>query len=175
MLTRTNVTTPNIDTNRNKQVIEKLNALLNENNLRKRQASTIQELVEIQMKNIWVDYAFHQCYLAPNIPEEALVHALSYFCSYGDKAQNLLAMIDTTPFGKGKNGIVFLDNRIILKAYLDSPKEIYYDEFENYRDFTFHCHKRKVEFPEMLINAINHEALNSFMQEAARILSKSPY
>ncbi len=65
-------------------------------------------------------------YLAPEIPSRKLRGALDDYAR-GVAAEDVLALYDATRFGSGKDGVVFLADRMVVQNHdLEAPRTLHY-------------------------------------------------
>lgn len=69
-------------------------------------------------------------YIAPNIPEKKLNKAIKSF-KYEGNPDNIIALVDTTAFGSGTDGLLFTGEKFIFKDFLSDPIHIEYNSITN--------------------------------------------
>lgn len=72
----------------------------------------------------------NRLYVAPDIPEKKLNNAASSM-ELQNHVGSILALLDTTVFGSGKDGFVFTGERMVFKQILSSPENVYFNELES--------------------------------------------
>ncbi|MDX1751492.1 MAG: hypothetical protein R3271_14390 [Methylophaga sp.] len=74
--------------------------------------------------------ARNNLHIAPDIPEKKLNNAASSM-KLQDNVGSIIALLDSTVFGSGKDGLVFTGKRMVYKPVFLSPKVVDYDELES--------------------------------------------
>lgn len=71
----------------------------------------------------------NRLYTSPNIDSKKLAAAIKAFDFIGDE-KSIIALIDTSAFGSGKNGFIFTGERLLFKEILEKPISIRYAEIK---------------------------------------------
>ncbi len=74
----------------------------------------------------------HDATLYPDIPIDKLTNSLS---KYAFNPEEKVFVVDTTPFGSAKNGLVFTDKRIIWKEFLQESGHLTYEDLHNFNNW----------------------------------------
>ena len=69
-------------------------------------------------------------HIAPDIPEKKLNNAASSM-RLQDNVGSIIALLDSTLFGSGKDGIAFTGERMVYKAAFSDPETIYFDNLQS--------------------------------------------
>lgn len=69
-------------------------------------------------------------YLAPEIPGKKLNAAVSAF-EFSGEVGAIIAVVDTTAFGSGKNGILLTGERVIIRNLFEDPYSVNYDDIKS--------------------------------------------
>lgn len=71
----------------------------------------------------------NRLHISPNIDSKKLAAAIKAFDFSGDET-SIIALIDTSAFGSGKNGFIFTGERLLFKEILEKPISIRYAEIK---------------------------------------------
>ncbi len=69
-------------------------------------------------------------HIAPDIPEKKLNNAASSM-RLQDNVGSIIALLDSTLFGSGKDGIAFTGERMVYKPAFSDPETIYFDNLQS--------------------------------------------
>lgn len=68
-------------------------------------------------------------HIAPDIPEKKLNNAAKSMCLQ-DAIGSVIALLDSTVFGSGKDGLAFTGEKMVYKPAFESPKVVNFSDLE---------------------------------------------
>lgn len=117
-------------------------------------------------------------YLIPNIPRKVLSKAWRTFCPQ-EARESILAVIDTSFFKNGKEGLVFTQNALYIKepihrvhqfVYRDIDAVIYFQTLSTYSgkssvSMEIDTKNYDLELSDQLLRSLNTDVLNELLQK----------
>ncbi|WP_217515056.1 hypothetical protein [Vibrio metschnikovii] len=73
--------------------------------------------------------AYKGLHIAPDIPEKKLNNAAKTMCLQ-DSISSVIALLDSTVFGSGKDGLVFTGEKMVYKPAFESPAVVNFSDLE---------------------------------------------
>src|SRR5262249_55148580 len=104
--------------------------------------------------------------IAPDIPEKKLNNAVKAF-GYSGSVSHIVALLDNTLFGSGKEGLLFTGQQLFHKAVLTDPVCVPYTSIDAVRhvvDFTGAKKDKKVESVEIALQDGGKVAIAGLME-----------